>query len=182
MELLIEPWSVSVLHQKKWVKHHMHFLVDIIQPKLLEELEVLKHSKTFKTGLVHGLSKDKVCSTVPNQCKNQVKTPNTQPSSIPEVLNFPSHQMFSRKLEKNGLLLFQILIAQVTRLSATSKTAVIMLHQKLNQSVSKWVITFSKLTQNNTYINQAIRNVTLSSINADSQGRTRTYSSLVMLS
>lgn len=34
MELLIEPWLVSALHPKKWVKHHMLFSEDTIQPKL----------------------------------------------------------------------------------------------------------------------------------------------------
>ena len=90
--------------------------------------------------------------------------------------------MFSRKSEMNGPLPFQILIALLTRLSATSKTHVKTSPQKLNQSVSKCPITFLKSTQNNTFINQAIKNATSLSTNADSQERTRTSFWSVMLS
>ena len=176
MELLIELWSVSVLHPKKWVKLHMHFSVDTTLLKSLEELKVLKLSRTSKTGLELGLLRDKVCTTVPNQCNNQERTLLIQLSSILEVLNYPSLQMFSRKSEMNGPLPFQILIALLTRLSATSKTHVKTSPQKLNQSVSKCPITFLKSTQNNTFINQAIKNATSLSTNADSQERTKTSS------
>jgi hypothetical protein len=80
MELSIEPWLVSVSHQKKWAKHHMRFSEVIIQPKLSVELQALKHSKTFKIGLEHGPLKDKVCFMELNQCKNQEKILNTQQS------------------------------------------------------------------------------------------------------
>ena len=182
MELSIEPWLVSVLHQKKWVKHHMHFLEGIIQPKLLEEPLVSKHSKTFKTGLEHGLLKVKVCFMELSQCKNLAKTPNIQLSSTLEALNFPFHQMFSKKLDKNGQQLYQTSIARVIRHFVMWRTAVIMLRQKWNQLVSKWATTCSKSTQNNIFINQAIRNVTLLFTSADFQERIRICSSLVTLS
>jgi len=176
MESLIELWLVSVLHPKKWVKLHTHFSVDTTLLKSLEELKDSKLSRTSKTGLEPGHSKVKVCTTVPNQCNLQERTLLTQLSLIQEVRNFPSLQMFSRKSEKNGPLLFQILIAPPTRLSVTSKTHAKTSPQKLNQSVSKCQTTFLKSTQNNIFINRAIRNVTSSSTSADSQERTRTCS------
>ena len=182
MELSIEPWLVSVLHQKKWVKHHTHFLEGIIQPKLLEEPLVSKHSKTFKTGLVHGLLKGKVCFMELSQCKNLAKTPNIQLSLTLVALSFPSHQMFSKKLDKNGQQLCQTSIARVIRHFVMWRTVVIMLRQKWNQSDSKWATTCSKSTQSNIFINQAIRNVTLLFTSADFQERIRICSSLVTLS
>ena len=117
-----------------------------------------------------------------SQCKSQVRILLTQQLLILEVPNFPYLQKFSRKSEKNGPLPFQILIALPTRLSATSKTHAKTSLQKLNQLDSKCPTTFSKSTQNNTYINLAIRNATSLSINADSQVRIKTFSSLVTLS
>ena len=154
----------------------MLYSVDIIQHKLSEELKVLKLSRTSRTGLEHGLLRVKVCTTVLNQCNNQERTLHIQLLSIQEVLNFRSHQMFLRKLEKNGHKLFQILIAHPTRLSVTSKIHSRTLLQKLNQSVSKCLTTFLKSTQNNIFINPATRNVTSLSTSADSQERTRTCS------
>jgi len=59
MESLITLWLVSVLHPMKWVKLLMLYSVDIILPKLLEELQVLNLSRTSQIGLVLGLLKDK---------------------------------------------------------------------------------------------------------------------------
>ena len=176
MELLIELWLVSVLHPKKWVKLLMHFSVDTTPHKLSVELRVLKLSRISKIGLEPGLSKAKACSTVPHQCKLQAKTLLIQLLLILEVLNFPFHQRYSIKYERNGKLLFQILIAHPIKLSATLKIHARTLLQKLSQLVSKCPITFSKSTQNNISTNLAIKNAISLSINADSQERTRTCS------
>lgn len=137
MELLITQWLVSVLHLKKWEKLHMLFLEDIIQLKLLMELQDSRLSRTSQIGLEHGLLKDKVCTMVLNQCKNQVKTQLIQLSLILEALNFPFHQMCLTRSKPNGKKLFQHLIAHPTKLSATLLKVVTQLLQRSSQLVSK---------------------------------------------
>jgi len=129
MELLIEPWLVSLLPPRKWEKDHMPFSVVTTQHKLSEELMDLRPLKISRTGLVLGLLKVKVCTMVKSQCKHLVRTHLIQPSLILDHPNFLSHQMFSIKLEKNGNKPFQTLIALQIRLSATSRIPVRMLLQ-----------------------------------------------------
>ena len=96
----------------------MHFSEDIIQHKLSAALAGLKHLKTSKIGLVHGLLKVKECITAANQCKDQERILLIQQLLIQVALNYQFHQMFSKKLEPNGLKLCPIWIAPQIRLSA----------------------------------------------------------------
>jgi hypothetical protein len=137
MESLITLWSVSVLHPRKWVRLHTLSSVDTTPPKLLVVLPVLNLSRTSQIGLEHGLLKDKECTMVLNQCKNQVKTQLIQLSLILEALNFPFHQMCLTRSKPNGKKLFQHLIAHPTKLSATLLKVVTQLLQRLSQLVSK---------------------------------------------
>ena len=176
MELLIELWSVSPSPQKKWVKPHMPFSEDTTLPRLSEELRVLRLSRTSRTGLVPGLLRDKVCTTVKSQCNSQDKIPHIQLLLIPDPPNFLFHQMFLKRLDKSGNKLFLTLIALLIRPSAMLKTPAKILPQNLSQSDSKCLITFLKLTQSSTFTNHPTRNATSWSTNADSQERTRTFS------
>lgn len=180
MALLTEPWFLSVLLLRKWMKHHMLSSVDTTQHKLLEEPMVSRHSRTSKTGLEPGPLRVKACTMVANQCKIQVRILHIQLLLILEVHNFLFHQMYSRRLETSGPLLSQTLTAPPIKPSATLRIAVTILRLSLSQSVSKWVITYSRSTQNNTYTNQATINATSLSTSADSQERIRTSSSSVM--
>jgi len=174
IKLLIELWSASVSHLEKWAKLHMHFLEDITLLKLLVVLKVWRLSRTLRTGLVHGLLKDRECTMVERLCRNQEKTHHTQPLLILDHLNSQFLQMCLKKLETNGLKLFQTSIAPPIKHSAMLRRAARMLHQRWSQLGSKWVTTFSKLTQNNICINHPTKNAISLSINADSQERIKT--------
>ena len=158
---LTELWSLSVSLPRRWVKLHMLSSEDTTQVKLLADHKVWRHLRTSRIGLEPGHSKDKECPTVRSQCKDQVKTPPTQPSSILVHPNFLFHQTFLRKLDLSGNRPYQISIALRTRLSATSRTVARTLPPNLSQSVSKWVITFSKWTQSNIYTKVMKVNATL---------------------
>jgi len=157
----------------------MHFLEDITQLRLLMELMVLKHSRTSLTGLVHGLLKDRECIMELHQCRNPEKTQLIQLLLIQEALSFQFLQMYLIRFKPNGKKLFQNLTAHLIKHSAILLKDVTQLHQRLNLSDSKWVITFLKLTQHNIYIKQTKTNATLLFINADFQVRIRIFSSLV---
>jgi hypothetical protein len=137
MELLITPWLVSLLPLKRWERHHTLSLEDTTHHKLLEEQMDLKLSKTMKTGLELGLSKDKACTTEQLQCKSQERILPTQPSLILEVHNFLFHLMFLRKSDKSGLKLSQVLIVRAMPLSVTFQSHVSQLHQRLSQLDSR---------------------------------------------
>jgi hypothetical protein len=107
------------------------------QLKLLEELKVSKHSRISRIGSEHGLLRDKECSTVLSQCRNQVRILLTQLLLILEVRNSQFLQMFSIKSEVNGLLLFQILIAHQIKHSVMSRIVAKMLLQNFNQLGSR---------------------------------------------
>jgi len=119
---LTELWSLSVSLPRRWVKLHMLSSEDTTQVKLLADHKVWRHSRTSRIGLEPGHSKDKECPTVRSQCKDQVKTPPTQPSSILVALNCPSHQMCSKRSEANGKQQFQNLTAPQIKLSAMLQT------------------------------------------------------------
>ena len=121
----------------KWEKLLMLSLVVITQVKSSTELRDSRLSRTSITGSELGLSKDKECTMVPSQCRSQVKTLPTQPSSTLVAVNFLFHLMYSIKSRMSGPLLFQTSIAPPIRLSATSKMNVKISHQRSNQLVSK---------------------------------------------
>lgn len=168
--------SVSVLLPERWVRPHMLFSADTTLPRSLVELRASKLSRISRIGLEPGLLRVKVCTMEVKLCRNQVRTPLTQPLSTLVAPSCPSHQMCLKKLEPSGPRPSPTLTVPQTRLSATSRTPARTLLQKWSQSAFKWVTTFSRLTQNNICINQATKSAILLSINADFQVKTRTYS------
>ena len=178
--LSIELWFHSLLPVKKWVRPLMPCSVAITPLKSSTVLKDWRLSKTSRIGSEPGLLRVKECTMATSPCKSLEKTPLTLPSLILAHHSFQFPQMFLRKSDKSGLLLFPTLIALVTRLSATSRTLVRILPPKSSLLVSKWVIMFSRSTLSNICTSLPTRNATLWSINADSLVRIRTCSWSVM--
>ena len=88
--------------------------------------------------------------------------------------------MCSRRSELSGKPLFQISIANQTKLSAISSNHASRLPLRSSQLDSKWATTCSRLTQSNTFTRAMRENVTSLSINVDFQVKIRTFSWLVM--
>jgi hypothetical protein len=133
----ITLWLVSASPPRKWAKPLTLSLVVITPLRSLEELVDSRHSETSQTGLEHGHLKDKVCSTVHSQCRNQEKTQHTQLLSTLEVRNYLFHPMYSTRYKLNGHRQFQTSIVPQMPLSVKFQRAVIQLQQRSNQSASK---------------------------------------------
>ena len=126
----------------------MLFSEDTTPPRLSVAPRDSRPSRTSRTGLEHGLLKVKVCTTVQNQCNSQVRTLLIQLLLIQEALNFLFHQMFLRRLENNGLKIFQNLIAKLIKLFVMFKNHAKKLHQKLNQLLI-WLLIHKELILQN---------------------------------
>jgi len=177
MELSITPSSASVSPPKKWEKPHTPFSEVTTPPRLSAEQRDLRPSKTSLTGSEPGLSKDKAWLMALSQCRNLEKTQVTRLSSIQAVLSSPSPQMYLRRFELNGQLAFLSLTASLIKLSATLPSPANKFPKRWSLLVSKWAISFSKLTQNSTCTNQTRESATSWSTSADYPERTRTCSS-----